>query len=323
MKILVTGGAGFIGSNVVDGYIRAGHDVAVIDNLFTGKTSNLNPQATFYEMDIRSPRIQEVFAREKPEILNHHAAQISVPASVSDPLFDADVNLKGFLNLLESAVKHQVRKVIFISSGGAIYGEAEEYPTSERYVPKPLSPYAVTKYCSEFYLGYYKHQHGLEYTVLRYANIYGPRQIPHGEAGVVSIFMTNLLEGKVSVLNHFPEEPRGMIRDYCFVGDVVKANLRALTKGGGDFFNIGTGKETRTLDLYEAIFEAVKEIQPGLPEALFHLPRQAARPGDIRRSCLVVDKAKRGLEWRPETALAKGIRITLQWWLTEKRKKAK
>ena len=323
MKILVTGGAGFIGSNVVDGYIRAGHEVVVVDNLFTGKKSNLNPEATFYEMDIRSPQIQEVFAREKPEILNHHAAQISVPASVSDPLFDADVNLKGFLNLLENAVKYQIRKVIFISSGGAIYGEAEEYPTSERYVPKPLSPYAVTKYCSEFYLGYYRHQHGLDYTILRYANIYGPRQIPHGEAGVVSIFMTNLLEGKASVLNHFPDEPRGMIRDYCFVGDVVKANSMALTRGGGDFFNIGTGQETKTLDLYEAIFEAVKEIKPDLQESLFHLSGQAARPGDIRRSCLVVDKAKRALEWRPETTLPQGIRLTLQWWLAEKRQKAR
>jgi len=323
MKILVTGGAGFIGSNVVDGYIRAGHEVVVIDNLFTGKKSNLNPKATSYEMDIRSPQVHEVFVREKPEILNHHAAQISVPASVSDPLFDADVNLKGFLNLLENAVKHQVGKVIFISSGGAIYGEAREYPTSERYSPKPLSPYAISKFCSEFYLGYYRHQYGLESTILRYANIYGPRQIPHGEAGVVSIFMTNLLEGKRSVLNHFPDEPRGMIRDYCFVGDVVKANLKALTKGGGDFFNIGTGKETKTLDLYQAIFEAAKEIKPGLPEALSQLSGETARPGDIRKSCLVVEKAKHGLEWVPETDLGQGIRLTLQWWLGDKRGRAK
>ena len=318
MKILVTGGAGFIGSNVVDGYIRAGHDVVVADNLFTGRKSNLNPGATFYETDIRSPEIEEIFAREKPEILNHHAAQISVPASVSDPLFDADVNLKGFLNLLETAVKHHVRKVIFISSGGAIYGEAKEYPTPERYWPKPLSPYAVSKFCSEFYLGYYRHQHGLEHTILRYANIYGPRQVPHGEAGVVGIFMTNLLEGKPSILNHFPDEPRGMIRDYCFVGDVVKANLSALTQGDGDFFNIGTGKETNTLDLYRVIYEAVEEIKPGLSPALSRLSAQRARPGDIRRSCLVVGKAKHGLGWVPETVLGQGIRLTLQWWFEKK-----
>jgi UDP-glucose 4-epimerase len=318
MKILVTGGAGFIGSNVVDGYIRAGHDVVVVDNLFTGKKSNLNPKATFYKVDIRSPEVREIFEREKPEILNHHAAQISVPASVSDPLFDADVNLKGFLNLLENAVKHKTKKVIFISSGGAIYGEAEEYPTSESYAPKPLSPYAISKFCSEFYLGYYRHQHRVEYTILRYANIYGPRQIPHGEAGVVSIFMTNLLEGTPSVLNHFPDEPKGMIRDYCFVGDVVKANLMALTRGGEDFFNIGTGRETRTLDLYRVIYEAAKEVRPGLSEALSRLSAQAARPGDIRKSCLVVHKAKKGLGWIPETNLDQGIRLTFQWWLGEK-----
>ena len=323
MRILVTGGAGFIGSNVVDGYIRAGHDVVVVDNLFTGKKSNLNPKATFYEADIRSPEIREIFEREKPEILNHHAAQISVPASVADPLFDADVNLRGFLNLLENAVEHQTKKVIFISSGGAIYGEAEEYPTSERYSPRPLSPYAISKFCSEYYLGYYRHQHGLEYTILRYANVYGPRQIPHGEAGVVSIFMNNLLEAKPSILNHFPGEPKGMVRDYCFVGNVVKANLKALTQGGGDFFNIGTGKETKTLDLYNAIYEAVREIEPGLPEALSRLSTQAARPGDIKRSCLVVGKAKEGLGWTPETDLAAGIRLTLQWWLGEKTKTCK
>ena len=323
MKILVTGGAGFIGSNVVDGYIRAGHDVVVVDNFFTGKKSNLNPKATFYETDIRSPEIGEIFQREKPEILNHHAAQISVPASVTDPLFDADVNIRGFLNLLENAVKHKTRKVIFISSGGAIYGEAEEYPTSEKYLPKPLSPYAISKFCSEHYLAYYRHQYGLQYTILRYANVYGPRQIPHGEAGVVSIFMTNLLEGKPSILNHFPDEPKGMIRDYCFVGNVVKANLKALTQGEGDFFNIGTGKETKTLDLYNVIYEAVREIKPDLPQALSRLSTQAARPGDIRRSCLVVDKAKNGLGWRPETDLATGIRLTLQWWLEEKAKTCK
>jgi len=318
MKILVTGGAGFIGSNVVDGYIRAGHDVVVVDNLFTGKKSNLNPKAAFYETDIRSPEIGEIFEREKPEILNHHAAQISVPASVSDPQFDLDVNLRGLLNLLANAVAQKTKKVILISSGGAIYGEAGEYPTPERYTPKPLSPYAISKFCSELYLRYYKHQHGLEYTILRYANIYGPRQIPQGEAGVVSIFMTNLLEGKPSILNHFPDEPKGMIRDYCFVGDVVKANLQALKRGGGEFFNIGTGKETKTLDLYNVIYEAVKESSPGLPQSLSAISAQAARPGDIRRSCLVVGKAKEGLGWSAETSLGQGIRITLEWWLREK-----
>jgi UDP-glucose 4-epimerase len=165
------------------------------------------------------------------------------------------------LNLLEKAVKQKVNKFIFISSGGAIYGEATEYPTSEDYPPKPLSPYAISKLISEYYLGYYNHQYGLDYTVLRYANIYGPRQIPHGEAGVVAIFMENLLKGEQSTLNHFPEEEEGMVRDYCYVGDVVEANLGALSKGNGGFFNVGTGRGTKTLQLYRIIYEAVREMR--------------------------------------------------------------
>ena len=182
MKVLVTGGAGFIGSNVVDGLITAGHQVLVVDNLYTGKRSNVNPEAQFFELDIRAPQTAELIKRERPEIIDHHAAQISVPDSVSDPLFDADVNIKGLLNLLEAARKSGVEKFVFISSGGAIYGEASEYPTSEGYQPQPLSPYAVSKFSSEHYLEYYRHQYGLNYTTLRYANIYGPHQIPHGEA---------------------------------------------------------------------------------------------------------------------------------------------
>jgi len=313
MKIMVTGGAGFIGSNVVDGLIEAGHEVVVVDNLYTGKRSNVNPQATFYEMDVRSPQISELIEKEKPEILNHHAAQMSVPDSVSDPLFDADVNIKGLLNLLEAGRKHGVRKVIFISSGGAIYGEADEYPTSEAYPPKPLSPYAVSKYASEHYLGYYRHQYGLDYTTLRYANVYGPRQAPHGEAGVVAIFMNNLLQKKKSTLNHFAEDEAGMVRDYCYVKDVVKANLAALEKGSGDFFNIGTGIGTKTLDLYQIIFEAFQEQIPAMPQELKTPGRQLARPGDLRRSCLVVEKAGLILNWKPETTLKEGIRKTLDW----------
>jgi UDP-glucose 4-epimerase len=314
MKILVTGGAGFIGSNVVDGYIAAGHQVLVVDNLFTGKLGNLNPKAGFYEVDIRSDELKKIVEEEKPDIVNHHAAQISVPASVEDPLLDADINIKGLLNVLESAVKQGVKKVIFISSGGAIYGEATEYPTTEAYPPRPLSPYAVTKFCSEHYLAYYKHQYGLEYTVLRYANVYGPRQIPNGEAGVVAIFMNNLLAGRGCTLNHFPGEPEGMVRDYCCVGDVVEANLMALSRGSADCFNIGTGRGTKTLELFRTIYEAVKEIRPEIPQGLAEPVRQAARPGDLKQSCLVVDKALKGLGWAPRRSLAEGIRQTLEWW---------
>lgn len=313
MKILVTGGAGFIGSNVVDGYVREGHQVGVVDNLYTGKKANINPKAKFYPLDIRSKEIDTLMEKERPDVLNHHAAQISVPISVADPVLDAEINLKGLLNLLENAVKYDVKKIIFISSGGAIYGEATQYPTSEGYPPTPLSPYAVSKFASEYYLKYYHHQYGLDYTILRYANIYGPRQIPHGEAGVVSIFMDNLLKGIPSTLNHFEEDPEGMIRDYCYVGDVVKANIEALTKGSGEFFNIGTGRGTKTLELYQTVYKAIKASNPDLPEDLATLDSQQARPGDIRRSCLVVEKAKESLGWNPETDLKAGIKLTLKW----------
>jgi UDP-glucose 4-epimerase len=317
MKILVTGGAGFIGSNVVDGCVQAGHEVLVVDNLLTGKRSNVNPEARFHEMDIRSPDIHALIERERPDVLCHHAAQISVPDSVSRPIEDAEINILGLLNLLESAVKNKVKKVLFISSGGAIYGEASEYPTSESCLPKPFSPYAVSKYSSEHYLAYYYHQYGLDYTILRYANIYGPRQIPRAEAGVVAIFMDNLMKEKSSVLNHFQDDDEGMVRDYCYVGDVVKANLNALVKGSGDCFNIGTCLGTKTLILYNIIYEAFKELRPGVPEKLSIPIRKKARPGDLSRSCLVIDKARRTLGWNPETTLEEGIRLTLDWRISQ------
>jgi UDP-glucose 4-epimerase len=313
MKILVTGGAGFIGSNVVDGYIDAGHEVLALDNLCAGRESNVNPEVRFFKMDVRSQEAFDLIQKEKPEIINHHAAQISVPGSVTDPLNDADINIKGFLNLLQASVKAGVKKVIFISSGGAIYGEAGEYPTSENFIPRPLSPYAISKYTSEHYLYYYRWQYGLDYTTLRYANIYGPRQIPQGEAGVVAIFMDNLVAGRMSVLNHFPEEIEGMIRDYCYVGDVVKANIKALEKGSGDFFNIGTGIETRTLPLYRTIHSTFVKSTQGKGEGLSEPEPRTARPGDLSRSCLVVEKAKRILGWTPETGLDEGITRTWKW----------
>lgn len=313
MKILVTGGAGFIGSNVVDGYIEQGHEVIVADDLSSGKRSNVNPRATFYEVDVRSREMEKVMEQEKPEIINHHAAQISVPASVSDPMLDADINIRGLLNVLQGAVKREAKKIIFISSGGAIYGEADEYPTSEKYLPKPLSPYAVSKYASEHYLAYYHHQYGLEYTVLRYANIYGPRQIAHGEAGVVAIFMDNLLKGRPSLLYHFPEDKEGMVRDYTFVGDVVEANKLALSRGNLECFNIGTGRETKTLELYETIFHVFQKLGGKSLEALSMPVRSLARPGDLTKSCLVAEKAREILGWKPDTALEEGIRKTWQW----------
>ncbi|NPA95907.1 MAG: NAD-dependent epimerase/dehydratase family protein [Thermodesulfobacteria bacterium] len=317
MKILVTGGAGFIGSNVVDRYIELGHDVVVVDNLYSGKLENLNPKAKFYLLDIRSPEFEKVLEIEKPDVINHHAAQISVPYSVEDPRFDADVNIQGFVNMLEAAKDQGVKKIIFISSGGAIYGEAEEYPTTENYPPKPLSPYAIAKAVSEDFLFFYNHQYGLDYTVLRYANIYGPRQIPHGEAGVVAIFMDRLLAGKKCTLYHFPEDPRGMIRDYCFVGDVVEANVQALDKGSCQAYNIGTGVETKTQDLFEKIYMVMKE-RVNLPDELAELERKEARAGDLKKSCLDCSKAKKELEWTPAHDLEQGLRKTLDWRLSAK-----
>ena len=315
MKILITGGAGFIGSNVADGYLKEGHQVIVVDNLYTGKMENVNPSVKFYGSDIRSRKIEKIIKEEKPDIINHHAAQMSVPASVEDPVFDADVNIRGLLNLLQNSVKYKVKKFIFISSGGAVYGDASEYPTSEEYPPVPLSPYAISKFVSEYYLNYYRHQFGLKYTILRYANVYGPRQIPHGEAGVVAIFMSNLWNKQGSNLYHFPEDDKGMIRDYCYVGDIVKANIKALTNGENDVLNIGTGKGTRTHELYDIIFNAVKGKQPGIPDELSKPSRYHARSGDITRSCLAVKKAKDILSWAPETDLEKGIRLTLGWYV--------
>lgn len=317
MKILVTGGAGFIGSHVVDGYLEEGHGVVVVDDLSTGKRKNVNPRATFHHLDIRSEEMVRIMATENPDMINHHAAQISVPDSVSNPLKDADINICGLLNILESAVKSNVKKVIFISSGGAIYGEADQYPTSEEFLPRPLSPYAVSKYASEYYLAYYQHHYGLPFTTLRYANVYGPRQIPKGEAGVVSKFMTNLLQGEPCTLNHFPDELSGMTRDYCYVGDVVKANVKALTAGNGETFNIGTGQGTRTLDLFNIIYSSMKKMNPPLSEELSRPESQQARPGDIRRSCLVIEKARQELGWEPEMDLEKGIGMTLGWWMNE------
>lgn len=299
MKILITGAAGFIASHVADAYINAGHEVVIVDNLSTGYRHNLNPKAKFYNLSICDPALADVFAHEKPEIVNHHAAQISVPLSIQNPLLDAETNVKGLINVLENCVKHSARKVIFISSGGAMYGEAEEYPTSETYAPKPLSVYAINKMVGESYLYFYSHQYGLNYTVLRYANVYGPRQVSHGEAGVVSLFIEKLLSNQTPTIYRYANEDDGMIRDYVFVLDVVQANLKALELGDGQAFNIGTGKETSTLELYNEIEAQMQtDIKPLFGQA---------RLGDLHRSLLNSAKAKQVLGWESAYSLKEGI----------------
>lgn len=305
MKILVTGGAGFIGSNVADAYLQAGHEVVIVDNLVTGNRRNINPKAIFYEMDICDESLSEVFAKEKPDMVNHHSAQISVPLSIENPLLDVINNVYSWVNVLQNCVRTGVKKVIYISSGGAIYGEAEEYPTSEKYNPKPLSIYAINKRVGEDYLYFYRHQYGLNYTVLRYANVYGPRQISQGEAGVVSLFTEKLLKGEIPTVYRYDNEPDGMIRDYVYVGDVVQANLLALERGEGEVFNIGTSIPTTTKDLYYAIAK-----QLGINREPYYGP---ARKGDLHRSLLSCEKAKKVLGWKPETGLSEGISQVIKY----------
>jgi UDP-glucose 4-epimerase len=306
MKILITGAAGFIASHVADACIEAGHEVVIVDNLRTGYTRNLNHKAKFYELDICDPSVQEIFAIEKPDIVDHHAAQISVPLSIEDPLTDAEINVKGLINILQAAVKHRVKKIVYISSGGAMYGEAEEYPTSETYLPRPLSVYAINKMVGEDYLYFYAQQYGLDYTVLRYANVYGPRQVSHGEAGVVSIFVEKLLAGERPTLNLYPHEPEGMIRDYVFVKDVVKANLIAFTRGSGEAYNIGTCIPTTTRALYDEIARQLRAKTEPL--------KADARKGDLHRSMLNITKAQRELGWEPEYQLSQGIAQVIDYY---------
>lgn len=305
MKILITGGAGFIASHVTDAYLDAGYEVVIVDNLSTGNLDNVNPRAKFYQLDICDPALGDVFAAEKPDIVNHHAAQISVPRSIADPLLDAEVNIKGLINILQNCVKYHVKKVIFISSGGAIYGEAEEYPTTENYPPKPLSVYAINKMAGESYLYFYQHQYGLNYTVLRYANVYGPRQVSHGEAGVVSLFIQTLLSGYTPSIYSYPEEPEGMIRDYVYVLDVVRANLLALDYAKNDVFNIGTCVETTTSLLYKTIlWQLGLKLKP---------QSGRARQGDLHRSMLDYSKAFRELGWSPIYTLEQGVQETIAY----------
>jgi UDP-glucose 4-epimerase len=301
MKVLVTGGAGFIGSHIVDRLIAEGHEVVVLDNLSNGKKENLHPKAVFYKVDIRSPRVEKIFRNERPEMVSHHAAQMDVRRSVTDPVFDAEVNILGFLNILESAVKHGSRKVIFASSGGAIYGEQEVFPSPEDHPTRPVSPYGASKLAGEQYLFYYHAAHGLHYTALRYANVYGPRQDPFGEAGVVAIFTQKLLKGEQPVING-----NGMqTRDYVFVGDVVDAQMAALYGEGSDYFNVGTGVETSVNELLSHLTSitgtAFKEV---------HGP---AKKGEQKRSCLSYDKIKRLLDWEPRVTLRQGLEATVSY----------
>ncbi len=302
MKILVTGGAGFIASHVVDRYIKLGHQVAVIDDLSTGRRENLNAEAKFYEVDITDADALEVaFQAEEPELVNHHAAQMDVRRSVEEPLFDARVNILGSLNVIHSALRAGTKKVIYASTGGAIYGELEYSPADENHPVRPLSPYGISKHAVEHYLHLYRTLEGLSYTVLRYANVYGPRQNPHGEAGVVAIFGKRMLAGEQPTIFGDGTDTR----DYVFVGDVAEANCLALEAGEGEIFNISTGRETPVQEIFDAVAQAAGfEGQPDYA---------AARPGDLRRNVLDSSKAAQVLNWTPRVELGEGIALTVQY----------
>jgi UDP-glucose 4-epimerase len=301
MRVLVTGGAGFIGSHVAEQLVSRGHEVAVVDDLSSGKRENVPEGAHFYEADIRSG-CKEVFEEFGPEALSHQAAQMDVRRSVREPDFDAEVNVLGTVRLLQGCVEYGVGQVIFASTGGAVYGEQQAFPAEEDHPQYPISPYGVSKLAGERYLHYYRVQHGLPYVALRYANVYGPRQDPHGEAGVVAIFCGNLAAGRTSTINGTGEQTR----DYVYVGDVARANVLALeSEAPPGAYNIGTGMETSVNRLYELLRETSgRDLAPG------HGP---AKPGEQARSSVDPAKASGAMGWRPEVDLRAGLAETLRF----------
>jgi UDP-glucose 4-epimerase len=299
MKVLVTGGAGFIGSHLVDRLVQEGHDVVVVDNLSTGKRRNLNRAARFYKLDIQSWRLERVFRNERPSLVMHLAAQMDVRRSVEDPVFDAQVNILGTLNVLEQAVKHGVRRVIFSSSGGAIYGEQQAFPAPESHVTQPLSPYGISKLCGEQYLSYYQRVSGVQYVSLRYANVYGPRQDPEGEAGVVAIFIRKFLSHEQPIINGNGRQTR----DFVFVEDVVEANLAATGQEVHGIYNVGTGQEISINDLFRNLVE--------LTNATCKEVHGPAKKGEQARSVIDATKIRHELGWDPKVELKEGLHRTV------------
>ena len=300
-SVCVTGGAGFIGSHVAEALVAAGHRVVIVDDLSSGRKENLPPGAAFHQLDIRSRAAAALIEQDGIEVLVHHAAQMDVRRSVADPCFDAEVNVVGTLNLLEAGRRGALRQVVFASTGGAIYGEQERFPADEDHPLRPLSPYGVAKLAVERYLWFYHAQYGLDVTALRYANVYGPRQSPHGEAGVVAIFLDRLLSGAEATINGDGLQTR----DYVFVGDIVRANLASLGSAGFHVYNVGTGIETDVVTLYRALADAVAVARPAR--------HGEAQPGEQRRSCISAARLRAELGVAVETPLAEGLAATAAW----------
>ncbi|OQX92593.1 MAG: UDP-glucose 4-epimerase [candidate division Zixibacteria bacterium 4484_95] len=303
-KVLVTGGAGFIGSQIADALIEEGLSVEVIDNLFTGRRENVHPEAVFYEMDIRSKEINGVFKKARYDVVFHLAAQMDVRKSVADPAFDADANILGGINLLQACKNHGVKKVIFASTGGAIYGEQVSFPASEDHPQNPASPYGISKLAFEKYLQFYKSEYGLDYISLRYANVYGPRQRGDGEAGVVAIFFEKLISGEKAII--FGDG--GQTRDFTYVGDVVHANILAMNYDKCGAFNVGTGIET---DI-NTLFDAIKAVVGSHQERIY----EPAKPGEQRRSVIDYSAIKMAMGWQPKVNLTHGLKKTAEFFKT-------
>ncbi len=301
MKILVTGGAGFIASHITDAFINEGHQVVVLDDLSTGFQKNINPAAKFIKANICDKKLDQLFENEKFDVVNHHAAQMDVRRSVKDPEFDATTNILGTLNLLQNAKKYGVKKFMFASTGGAVYGEQEYFPADEKHNTQPKSPYGISKLAVEKYLYFYNSEFGLNYSILRYANIYGPRQNAMGEAGVVAIFSTKLLKGEQPVINGSGEQTR----DYVFVGDVVKANLLLLNDKDSDIFNVGTTIETNVNQLFNLLNKIT-----GANKDEVHGPAAA---GEQMRSVITSEKLFKKFGWKPSTKLEEGLQTTVDY----------
>jgi UDP-glucose 4-epimerase len=302
VKILVTGAAGFIASHVADAYVNAGHEVIILDDLSRGSKRNVNPKARFYQCDIRDREVVEsIFLSEKPAVINHHAAQMDVRRGVREPLFDAQVNILGSLNLIESAIAHGAKRFIYISTAGAGYGEPKQMPVLEDYPINPITPYGISKHTVEHYLFTFQFLYGLPYVVLRYGNVYGPRQNPQGEAGVFAIFSEQMMTGVQPIIYGDGKK----VRDYVYISDVVAANVAALDRGTNEIFNIGSGVATPDLEIFERVRDLLgKAVQPR------YLPR---RPGEIDRICLDISKAARLLGWVPQVSLAHGACQTVKF----------
>jgi UDP-glucose 4-epimerase len=301
IKVLVTGGAGFIGSHLVDRLVQEGNEVVVIDDLSTGKRKQVNKKAQFYKMDIRSKRIERVFRKERPLIVVHLAAQMNVRLSTEDPVFDAEVNILGTINLLEHAVKNGVRKVSFASSGGAVYGEQEVFPAAESHRTDPLSPYGISKLAGEKYLAYYTNTTGLRHAILRFGNVYGPRQEPEGEAGVIAIFSKLMLDGGQPIINGTGKQTR----DFVYVDDVVESLMVTMDEDIQGIFNVGTGQEATVNECYGII----KELTNSSCKDLYG----AAKKGEQFRSVLDVRKLREGFDWEPQVSLAEGLKMTVEF----------